>query len=110
MFRYENVGNVAMTVKLPNDYIIFAISSYNKEENFNQVDMYLKDDMTDMLDYMEDFEKLEFSSDAVNLKKDIASYITDAYYAGSFNKYFDRYSRTMECFTLGNDILEAENR
>lgn len=110
MFRYENLGNCVIEIALQGEYEIIAISNYDKVTKNNYATFYLKDKTVDMLDLMEDFASVEFGNDITALKKNIAIYITEAFNSGKFDKYFNRYARSMECFAIGNDILEKEGK
>lgn len=104
--RYNNVANLVINVELPNEYIITAMADYQKEDNTYITTFYVNHKTVTMLDLVEDFEKIGFISDIKTIKMDITRFIDQKYKAGAFDKYIERYDRMLQCFDLGNEMLE----
>lgn len=107
--RYENTANLVIELDLNDGYYITAMAKWNKESNNYSITLYIRRKYEYILDMMEKFENITFSSEMQNIRNDIMKYVDDKNNTGDFDYYKARYSNMMKCFDLGEEAMRSQN-
>ncbi|MBQ4523368.1 MAG: hypothetical protein IJA10_10545 [Lachnospiraceae bacterium] len=105
--KYKGLDNI-ITIDLHNDYTIIAISSQDKETNYYNVELHLKENTVDEWKLIEKAENLVFKVNEKRLNAAILKKVAKLLNNGFFDYYIDRYEYELKCFDVGNDICEKE--
>ena len=105
MLRYKNIANVTIELDLNNGYSVLAMA---KRKNTYNVTLYLQDNKYNInhFDLIENYQNIEYKSDAKTIRADITSTIAKLLKEEFFTKYIKRYEYEQKCFELGNDVME----
>ena len=105
MLRYKNIANVTIELDLNNGYSVLAMAKRNNTYN---VTLYLQDNKYNInhFDLIENYQNIEYKSDAKTIRADITSTIAKLLKEEFFTKYIKRYEYEQKCFELGNDVME----
>lgn len=105
MLRYENGGNTIF-VKLPHtDYTVMMMANWVDADKEYSCKTYISRNDTENFSVVE--ENIKISSDIKTIKIKMASYITDRFNKGNYNRFIEIYEYENKCFEIGNDIMES---
>lgn len=109
MLRYKNIANVTIELDLNNGYSVLTMAKRNNETNTYNVTLYLQDNKYNInhFDLIENYQNIEYKSDAKTIRADITSTIAKLLKEEFFTKYIKRYEYEQKCFELGNDVMEG---
>ena len=108
MLKYRIESSITISVEISNDYIVWAMANWDKENQKYAVTMYLQRNDVDLLDKMEQLN-CEIESDRKSIKSDLCKMITYLLDNNKFDSFINRYEYQMQCFDKGNELLEKEN-
>ena len=105
--RYNNSNNI-IKINLHNGYSIIALSGFDSNNKSYIVSLFLKHDTVDNWHLIEKSEKLEIKANAKVLNSAILKRVAEMLNNGEFNYYIDRYNYEINCFELGNELMEKD--
>lgn len=108
MLKYRIESSITISVEISNDYIVWAMANWDKENKKYAVTMYLQRNDVDLLDKMEQLN-CEIESDRQSIKSDLCKMITYLLDNNKFDSFINRYEYQMRCFDKGNELVEKEN-
>ena len=87
MFRYENMATEVIKVDLQNDFNVIGMASWNKNENYYEVTLYLQYGNIENLYLDLDHEKVIFKdAERKAIKYDMCKYINKLYENDEFTR------------------------
>lgn len=87
MFRYENMATEVIKVDLQNDFNVIGMASWNKNENYYEVILYLQYGNIENLYLDLDHEKVIFKdAERKTIKYDMCKYINKLYENDEFTR------------------------
>ena len=107
---YENYKGCKdiITIDLHNDYILIAIKSWNPDEHKYYVEFRITENSIDKWDLIQEMESVEFNVNYKTINKAILKHVATLLSGGFFDYYIQRYEYELECFDIGNEIIEKE--
>lgn len=105
--KYKNCKNILL-IELKNNFSLIVIKTFNQLDNIYIVEFRIKENSVDNWALIEKLENVEFNSNYKNINKDIIQYIEKLLKRNFFDYYIDRYNYELQCFDIGNNILEIE--
>ena len=108
--KYEkfNNSNDVITIDLHNGYTVIAITGFNTENRVYTTTLFLKDNTVDTWKLIENAENLEFHANDKTINSAILKKVSAFLEEGFFDYYIQRYEYEMNCFDVGNDLIESE--
>lgn len=106
--KYEVITDSIITIDLHNEYTIVVIKRFMKETGKYMLSLYIKESTIDIIDLMEDFDKIEIESDSRKINSAILKIVSDYFSDGDFDYYIERCKYQQKCFDRGNELFEKE--
>ena len=103
--KYRGMDNI-ITIDLHNDYTVIAI--IGKGETGYDVQLMLKENTVDRWDLIEKAEYLTFNATEKTIHSAILKQVATCLENGVFDYYIDRYKYELNCFDIGNGLVENE--
>ena len=104
--KYKGMYNI-ITIDLHNKYTILAIISRGETSSYN-VQLMLKHNTVDTWVLIENAENLTFNASENTIYSAILKTISTYLHEGFFNYYINRYEYELECFEIGNELMEEK--
>ena len=108
--KYEkfNNSNDVITIDLYNGYTVIAITGFDAENRVYTTTLFLKENTIDTWKLIESTENLEFHANQNTINSAILKQVSTFLEEGFFNYYIQRYEYELNCFDIGNDLIERE--
>lgn len=108
--KYEkfNNSNEVITIDLHNGYTVIAVTGFNTENRVYTTTLFLKENTIDTWKLIENAENLEFHANQNTINSAILKQVSTFLEDGFFDYYIQRYEYEMNCFDVGNDLIESE--
>lgn len=97
-----------LAIDLHNGYTVIAIKSWNLDEQKYVVQLMLKENTVDKWDLIEKAESVEFNVGHKIINSAILKHVATLLSDGFFDYYIQRYEYELNCFDIGNEIVEKE--
>lgn len=104
--KYKNMDNI-ITIDLHNDYTILALIGRDETGNYD-VELRIKENTVDKWDLIGKAEHIIFNSNTKNIYSAILKTVDTYLHEGFFDYYIKRYEYEMNCFDVGNELVENE--
>lgn len=108
MLRYNVEASITISVELNNEYKVWLMANWNKDDQKYNVIMYLQRNDIDLLDKMDELTR-DIESDRQSIKSDLCKMVSYLAEKNNFDQYIKRYEYQMQCFDKGNELLESES-
>lgn len=105
--EYKDNDNI-LEIDLHNGYTIIAIKTWHKENHNYTVELFIKDNVINKWDLIEDTNSLEFNTNYKIINSAILKRVSDFLEEGFFTYYIQRYEYETKCFELGDEIYTKE--
>lgn len=108
--KYEKFNNLndVITIDLHNGYTVIAITGFDVENRVYTTTLFLKDNTVDTWKLIEKAEKLEFHANQNTINSAILKEVSVLLQEGFFDYYIQRHEYEMNCFDVGNNLVEKE--
>ena len=108
--KYEkfNNSNEVITIDLHNGYTVIAVTGFDTENRIYTTTLFLKDNTVDTWKLIENAENLEFHANHNTINSAILKQVSTFLEEGLFDYYIQRYEYELNCFDIGNDLVESE--
>ena len=108
--KYEkfNNSNDVITINLHNGYTVIAVTGFDAENGVYTTTLFLKDNTIDTWKLIEQADKLVFHANNNTINSAILKQISTFLDEGFFDYYIQRYEYEMNCFDVGNNLVEKE--
>lgn len=106
MYKEYNNCNDIITIDLHNGYTLIAIKSWNKDEHNYSVDFYIKENTIDKWDLVDDAKSTVFNTNFKIINSAILRWTQESLNNGLLKYYIDRYEYELNCFAIGDGIME----
>ena len=108
--KYEkfNNSNEVIMIDLHNGYTVIAITGFNTENKVYTTTLFLKENTIDTWKLIENAENLEFHANQNTINSAILKQVSVFLEEGFFDCYIQRYEYELNCFDIGNDLIERE--
>lgn len=105
--EYKGNENI-LEIDLHNGYTIIAIKTWNKEKHNYIVELFIKNNVIDKWDLIEDASSLEFNTNYKIINSAILKRVSDFLEEGFFTHYIQRYEYETKCFERGDELYTKE--
>lgn len=105
---YQNLGDDTISIDLHNGFSVIAIELFDYETKKYNVSLYMKKNEINLLDLMEEYEKVEFDIERKMIKSAILRFVFTTLSQNGFDNYIKRYNYMTRCFDKGNEIFEED--
>ena len=108
--KYEKINNSndVITIDLHNGYTVIAVTGFDTENRLYTTTLFLKENTVDTWKLIESAENLEFHANQNTINSAILKQVSAFLEDGFFDYYIQRYEYEMNCFDVGNDLIESE--
>lgn len=103
--KYRN-SNEIITIDLHNGYTVIAIST--RENGSYITTLFLKENNVDTWKLIENAEFLEMKANSDNINSAILKQVSALLEKGFFDYYIERYEYDLNCFDIGDEIIQKE--
>lgn len=92
--KYEELSKT-LKINLLNGYSVMSIYKETGDRNNEySATLYIKDNTVDMLDMMDEYENIKFTTN--NINSTILKFVANENINGNFTKYVNRYKKMMD--------------
>lgn len=106
--RYKKQANSVISVDINNEYSIYVMLNRSNTNKKYYITLFLKHKSINILDMLEKYENIEFTSTSASINSEIKDFIKNEFNEGNFTYYINRFEYQMKCFDEGNRIYEKE--